>query len=247
MSLRLKAFGLHLLVSTTLLSAFTGLVLLTWYAPWPLLSLQGGVKILELLLLVDVVLGPSLTWLVFKPEKSRRMLAIDMSVVFLVQMLAFGYGAWTLYSERPLFLAFVEDRFDVLLAPDADLAKLPKSISVPGFFAGSQLVNVNVPNSQKMAAMLYRFSNNPGFALHTELYQPFPGTFTAEQFAKNALPFDEVMKSPETATKINAFLASQKIPPAQALLFPINGRNDQAIAVIDKDSLKLLGLVDAKI
>ncbi|GAB6141202.1 hypothetical protein JCM14076_19310 [Methylosoma difficile] len=247
MSLRLKAFWLHLLVSALLLSSFAGLVLSVWYAPWPLLNLQGGTKVLGMMVAVDVILGPSLTLLVFKPEKNPRMLVFDMTVVFALQLAAFGYGAWTLQSERPLFLAFAEDRIEIIRAPDADLTKLPNTIKAPGFFQPAELINVNIPNSQKMDALLYRLNNDAGYAMHTDYYQTFPGASTPEQFNKNALPFNDVMKNPETADKINGFLTKNTLNKEQVLLFVINGRNDQAIAVFAKDGMKFLGLVDAKI
>ncbi len=247
MSLRIKAFWLHLLLSVLLLSSFTTLVLLVWYKPWPLLEVQGGDKILAMMMAIDVVLGPSLTLLVFKPEKSHRMLAFDMAVIFALQALAFGYGAWTLQTERPVFLTFNQDRLDVVRSGDINLSKLPKAVAEPGFFQSAELVNIDLPESSKMTSLLFRFNNEAGFALRTEYYQLFPGSLTTEQLTKNALPFDEVMKNPETASRINGFLAEHSLKKEDCLLFPISGRVKKVIAVISKSTPSLLGVVDASI
>lgn len=249
MSLRVKAFWLHLLLSTLLLAGFAALVLFVWYKPWPIINLQGGGKILAMMMAIDVVLGPSLTLLVFKPEKSRRMLIFDMSVIFTVQLLAFSYGAWTLQTERPLFLSFDQDRLFIVRGGDINLAKLPKPVANPSFFQSAELVNINLPSEKKMTRLLFRINNenNPGFALYAEYYQPFPGPLTAEQLAKNALPFAEVMKTPETANKINDFLVEHQLKTEEVLLFPIFGRTGQGLAVMAKAKPGLLGLVEAKL
>jgi|GEM_PF-1595593 len=247
MSLRFRVFWLHLLVSATLMSIFAGLTLLIWYAPLSLLTLQGGTKILALMMFIDVVLGPSLTLLIFNPQKKRIMLAFDMLVIIVVQFLAFSYGAWTLYSERPLFLAFVEDRFFVVRAPDANLTLLPKSISIPDFFESARIVNVSIPNTLKMDSLLLRANNNPGFALRSEFYESFPGKFTTQQLTKNALQLSELKKSPETARHINNFLSNLQYTEEQVLFFQFIGRSDKAIAAISEDSATFLGIVDTKL
>jgi len=239
MSLRLKAFLLHLSVSALLLSVFTGLVLWIWYAPWPLLSLQGGVRILGLMILVDVVLGPSFTWLVVKPDKSRRMLVFDVTAIVLVQLAAFVYGAWTLYSERPLFLALVEDRFEVVRAPDINPEKVDSSVAKSDLLRGAQWVRVEIPNAMLVEHVLSRAFKSPGMELKPAYYRPLSSA-NREAMGKLALSVKAVQDNGHLA----AWLQSRQLLAEKVWVFPVNGRSNPGFAVLAKDSAEPLVLLD---
>jgi hypothetical protein len=122
MSPRLRAFLIHFTASATILAAFTAITLLWWY-PGPLLVLQGGQGVLLMLLTVDVVLGPSLTGLIYKPGKWG--LKFDLTVIVLVQLAALSYGVMTIYAQRTHYLAFTLDRFFVVSMMDT-VGELPR-------------------------------------------------------------------------------------------------------------------------
>ena len=65
---KLRAFAIHLIVSATVILAFLGVMFFVWY-PVPYFETDGGWKVLRILAGVDVVLGPLLTLIVFKPGK----------------------------------------------------------------------------------------------------------------------------------------------------------------------------------
>jgi hypothetical protein len=121
---RRSAFLIHVAVSACVLATLFVWVV-TFLYPQPLLQLQGGSKIVGLLVLVDVVLGPLMTLIVFKPGK--KSLKFDMAVIIVVQLAAFIYGVSALYSQRPVFIVYVYDRFVVVTAADL-LGDSPKSV-----------------------------------------------------------------------------------------------------------------------
>ncbi|HUN74439.1 MAG TPA: hypothetical protein VMU40_07990 [Steroidobacteraceae bacterium] len=114
---RLKAFGLHLLVSTVLLTAVLGGMYLGWYR-WPGWYLAGMRQVAAVLVGVDVALGPLLTLVIASPKKPRRELARDITVIAAVQIAALVYGSITLWSGRPLYYAFSSDRLEMVQAYD---------------------------------------------------------------------------------------------------------------------------------
>jgi hypothetical protein len=120
MPVRIKAFLMHLGFSVFIGLCTLSLVFLVWY-PAPLHTALNVTHIFLLLLLVDVILGPCLTLLVFKVGK--KTLVFDLSVILLFQ-LALGYGVWTVFSARPAWLVFNVDRFDVVQAVEIDTRKL---------------------------------------------------------------------------------------------------------------------------
>lgn len=119
---RWKAFGIHIGISAAIGAAAAALIALVWYPP-PLLQATGSDRFLMILIGVDVVVGPLLTLLVFKPGK--KSLRFDLTVIALLQVAALCYGLWTAVSSRPVFLVEAVDRITLvranLIQPD-DLA-----------------------------------------------------------------------------------------------------------------------------
>jgi hypothetical protein len=113
-----NAAGIHLLCSLLIAALAGGLVFGLWY-PFPYRELSGGRELFLLIIAVDVVCGPLLTLVLFNPTKPRGELWRDLGLVALIQLGALGYGLWTVWQARPLFLVQEVDRFKVVAAPDA--------------------------------------------------------------------------------------------------------------------------------
>src|SRR5215469_10167574 len=122
MKFRLSAFGLHLLGSAAALSLILGGLWLGWYR-WPGWYLTGVVRVVAILAIVDLALGPALTAIVANPRKPRRELARDIGVIVTVQLIALGCGAVTLWLGRPLYYAFSVDRLQMVQASDVPSAE----------------------------------------------------------------------------------------------------------------------------
>jgi hypothetical protein len=117
MGFRLRAFGLHLLASFSLLAAVLLALYLGWYL-WPEWYLVGAEAVVGMLVLVDLGLGPLASLVVSSPTKSRLKWRRDLYFIVLVQLLALGYGVHALLEGRPMFEAFSEDRISLVVATD---------------------------------------------------------------------------------------------------------------------------------
>jgi len=114
-----RAWATHLLLSVlVLLPVF--LLVYFWWFPGPFFEAQDTAKIVWLLVGVDLVLGPVLTFVVYKPAK--KSLKFDLSVIVLLQVAALAYGLWSIYSERPAFVVYAVDRYEVLAKKDITFA-----------------------------------------------------------------------------------------------------------------------------
>jgi|SRR5882762_957171 len=123
MRFRLKAFGLHLSASVTLLTLILGALYLGWYR-WPGWYLTGALHVVVILGVVDLALGPSLTLIIANPRKPRRALARDIGVIVIVQLAALVYGAATLWFGRPLYYPFSVDRLEIVQASDLEAGEI---------------------------------------------------------------------------------------------------------------------------
>ena len=119
---RLKAFGLHLLGSATVLTLVLGALWLGWYR-WPGWYLSSVLHVVGIVVMVDLVMGPTLTLIVASPGKLRRILARDVAVIVTVQLAALVYGTVTLWSGRPLYYAFSVNSLDCVQASDIDMSE----------------------------------------------------------------------------------------------------------------------------
>lgn len=113
MRAKFQATGIHLLFSLLLVLVGFALLLM-WYPAW-LFWADGGIQVLWLLIGVDLVLGPVLTLVVYNPKKSLRERLLDVSLIILIQLAAFGYGMYQAYDQRSISLWY-DDTFS-LVAP----------------------------------------------------------------------------------------------------------------------------------
>jgi hypothetical protein len=115
-STRLGAFGIHLLISVLILLVLLAVVFFVWY-PHQLIY-AGGIDGLKILMGVDLVLGPLLTFIVFVPNK--KGLKLDLTLIGVVQFVCLALGMWMIYSQRPLVQVLMDDGVHLLSASDVE-------------------------------------------------------------------------------------------------------------------------------
>ena len=114
---RPRAFLSHLALTAVVVGAVCALIFFVWY-PHPYFQAVGAWNVLRILVGVDLVLGPVLTLILFKPGK--RGLKFDLAFIACVQIAALVYGVNVIYGERPYFNVFAVDRFTVYAYRDVD-------------------------------------------------------------------------------------------------------------------------------
>lgn len=108
---RFKAFGIHLLLSLMFFSTLVIAMLVFWF-PGTLFFVDGGIQGLKIVAMVDLVLGPLLTLVVYKPGK--KTLKLDLAVIAAIQFAALGYGYYTTWNQHTVALVFSENQFVTL-------------------------------------------------------------------------------------------------------------------------------------
>jgi len=239
---RSRAFLVQLAASATALAAVFAVVRLAWY-PGPLFTLEGGRDGLLLLILVNLVLGPALTLLLFKPGK--RGLWLDMTVVVLLQVGALGYGLWALNDTRPVLLVHADDHFAPVTR--ATLGEWDTTATVLGEWEGLTLqkVQVALPDDPEDYAVLLRESRSrPGglFALF-DRYHPLESAW--QQALQDAVRIEHyVARKAEWRQRLNKVLTDLGRPLETLAFFPYIGRQTRAFLVFDRGSSALVGLLD---
>jgi hypothetical protein len=149
---RLNACAWHLLASLLLALAASALVFGVWY-PSPYAQVAGGTALFFILISVDVVMGPALTAVAASPTKPLAAFRRDLAVIVVLQLVALGYGLYSMALARPVHLVFEIDRFRVVVAADiepAALAEAPAALRTLPWFGPGLIAAVKPtdPNEQ---------------------------------------------------------------------------------------------------
>jgi hypothetical protein len=155
MRFRLQAFGLHLAGSATALTLVLGALWLGWYR-WPGWYLASALHVVGIVVMVDLVLGPTLTLIVANPGKRRAELARDITIIVAVQLSALIYGGVTLWEGRPLYYTFSVDRLELVQASDlktADIAagRRENAALAPWWYSRPRWIWVPLPENREEA------------------------------------------------------------------------------------------------
>ncbi|MGA9574350.1 MAG: hypothetical protein WBS20_10440 [Lysobacterales bacterium] len=167
---RSRAALTHLLPSLLVLAVLAGFVFIAWY-PYPFRQFEQSGKFALALILTAGLIGPAMTWLFY--SKGKRGLLLDLVVIVIIQLAAFAWGALSLYQNRPYFMVYTVDRFEVLSARDVDFAWItdPKFLDKP--FAEPILLFANMPADPASYQKLLReimFEGKPDLQFRPEYW-----------------------------------------------------------------------------
>ena len=233
MGFRLRASGLHFLASAAVALVFGLIVFLLWYPP-PFAMLAGGLTLFVMLVGIDVVLGPFLTALVASPKKPRLELRRDIGLIVVVQLMAFGYGAYTIALARPVHLVFEVDRLAVVSAADIDADQLKKALppyqKLP--WTGPTLVAARKSESSvEMTRSLDLGLQGVDISMQPERWIDYNANAAA--VLKKARPVQLLLdKYPELAGQVRAAAASHSVALRDMQFLPMTSRMESGVALI---------------
>ncbi|MDG4553624.1 MAG: TfpX/TfpZ family type IV pilin accessory protein [Candidatus Competibacter sp.] len=234
---KLRAFAIHLTASAIIVLAFLGVMFLAWY-PAPYFETDGGWKVLRILAGVDVVLGPLLTLIVFKPGKPG--LKFDMSCIVVAQLGALIYGGTIIYQERPAFVVFGVDRFTTVPAADVDFEQLryPELKRIAGI--GPMLAEAKPPKDlQQRQELLFGvvLGGQKDLEFRAELYEPYRPD--PQQLRARGIDLSKIAAASADAKQaIDAFVINQGGRLEDYLYLPLKGNNkDIVMALSPKDGM----------
>lgn len=106
-SFRWKAVGIHLAISLAILAILLYILFVHWF-PGHLFDTDGGWQALQIIVGVDLILGPLLTLVAANPAKTTKELRKDFAVIALIQVCALTAGTSIAASSRPWALLWYD-------------------------------------------------------------------------------------------------------------------------------------------
>ena len=227
---KLKAFIIHAGITLPIYIALVLVIKFIWY-PEFYFKLLDVLPILAMLFGIDVILGPLLTFIIYK--KNKPSLKFDISVIALVQLAAFIYGISVMYKERPLFLVYAVDRFIIVTASDIKTKELK-----PELLRGKnpKIINAKLPDSdqEKSALTMAIFSEGIDIEYRPKLYKPI--NTAKEAFQKSKIPLHNLP---------NQKAIQERNPSAQLAAYPLTSMKDNDyLAIFDLDKFQVTEVLD---
>ena len=237
---RLRAAGIHLGLSALVAALAAALVFGLWY-PTPFREISGGRELFLIVVAVDVVLGPLITFAVFDRRKPRGELRRDLAVVVALQLAALGYGMHTVFIARPVVLALEVDRLRVVTA--VQIAEPELAAAPPEFrrlpWRGVHRVATRPPSGDESFEAIQLGLAGIDLGMQPRYWRPAAETAAAWRAA--ARPLDELLqRRPERAAELQAAAAAAGRAIDQLGYLPLLARRSDWVALIDRVSGEVL-------
>jgi len=247
MGFRFKAFAWHLFGSASALSVTLGLMYLGWYH-WPGWYLADMPTVLAIMVGVDVVLGPLLTFVIADPAKARRVLARDVGCIVLVQLIAFTYGSVTLWNGRPLYYAFSENCLSVVQAQDLEpgsTASARNAPLAPHWYSLPRWIWAPLPNDSAEATNIVQSAVQGGFDVTARPTYFKPWVSGAAELRGQLKRADDIkFFSLKEKGVLKARMTAMGLAPEREDAIALTGRKRPLLVVFDPSNLQLLAYIE---
>lgn len=241
---RFKMAGLHLLGSGVIVGLFMCMVYFIWY-PYPYYIFHSVTNATKLVVSVDLILGPLLTFVVFNTVKPIKELKRDLSIIILVQVLALSWGIYITHSVRPIFAVYFNGEIHSITKVSIDESGYDLSVKEPGIFQFPELVYIERFSADEYKTMVLKHMSGEvlGIVLQTHLYKNISDA-AKKDMALRGLSESQLTANEDNKQKLTDFLASNKIKFDDVLFFPISAGPYNSVVVIDKKTMKVFDMLD---
>lgn len=233
---KLRASAIHFLFSSVLALLCFAVVFLLLY-PSPLAQATGVIFLFLLMLGVDVVLGPALTFIVYK--KDKKTLKMDLMIIVLIQLGALFYGMYAMYQGRPVWIAFTADRFELVRAND--MVEQSTEYPLPVFKPQYIYIEMQAKTSKEQFTRMWtELESNISPAQQPQYYRPFTQAKFAIQTKAQTL---------DTLTDYNEKFQVEKVltryPEATAWL-PLKANAQDMVVLVNRRQGTVIKIVDLR-
>jgi len=198
---RYQAFASHLAISLVLFFIILACITQLWY-PGILFDSSYGMKAVALIIGIDLILGPMLTFIVFNPKKPS--LPFDLTVIAIVQMLALIYGTWTIHSSRPLAIAHVNKSFITLYANAENAEEVKQKVKE---LNTNQLYYVFNDNKPSQNINVNQFDS---YSTHAAKVPSIESPYTLESHSLESQPDETLLIQIDPLASSNRYLVINK-------------------------------------
>jgi hypothetical protein len=238
---RFRAVAIHLCLCVSIGAVLLALFWFLWY-PVPLFRAVGGVEIFLMLLAIDVVLGPILTFVVFKSGK--KTLKFDLTVIVFVQLVALSYGVFTLFAGRPVYVASLGDGFKLVQANEVEPQELQVAKTSLPLWGPKWVGTKKSSDPKENERVLLTGAVGGGYAHYPQHHAPLESM--REVMLAKARPISELrIRNKSQDAEITEWLSSRGYDDQTATWQPLRARERMAV-ILDAKTAAVVGIAPFK-
>ena len=229
---RVRAFLIHLAISFIIFLVLAYLIITYWY-PLPFFYTDGGWQGLRIIVSVNLVLGPLLTLIVYKPGKPG--LKLDLTLIGLAQAAALTWGIWITYTERPVAVIYTLDHFTSVSAKLLNNAGLSQENIKSYGYTSPVPIYVDLPQEpdQQKKYLAQAVSSRTPLYLFTELYQKFDTENMQILKQQNDRLYNHLESDAEGQRLLDAFFRIHPELYNRYMFIPLHSRYKRVVIVVD--------------
>ncbi len=239
---KLKASAIHLGLSILLVGLVIGSIIFFFF-PHMFISVTDFKEVAAIIISVDLILGPILTFVVFQPKK--KSLKFDLSVVAAIQLTALVYGAYALYQVHPVFITFNVDRFTIVNARDADPENALYDEYKVSKLSTAKFAFAKLPEDSEKIKELTLTAAQGGRDLdqRIEYYEPYENHI--DQILAKSLDREIILTAAKSDKNIKSFIDKNLNNIDEFVFLPINSAKKDAIIVLDRQTAQPIATINS--
>jgi len=142
-SMNFKLAAINLLISQFLILVILIFAYHVWF-PHSLSEFIGFKAKAQLIIIVNIILGPILFLIICRKDKKTQKL--DFTVLILLQLIAIIYGTYILYQKHPSYAVFTIDRFTLVDRVNSETEKVRFKELKTNIFSKTKLAFAKFPD-----------------------------------------------------------------------------------------------------
>lgn len=229
----IRASAIHLFVSLLIVGLLALLIFKVWY-PTPLAAATGVFAIFVMVFVVDLLIGPLLTLVVYK--KNKKSLVFDLTVIVIIQIAALSYGIYSLSQARPVWLAFYNNRFEVVRLNDIEdsyLENAAEEYTHPSLTGPQWIAAKAIGNEQDIENLEMGNKLGAKIAHQPSLYYPIKNAYPKIKIEAREL---STLQASNDKIDVDEYISAN--PNAVGWL-PLWGQQQHMVVLIDKNGTPL--------
>jgi hypothetical protein len=220
---------------------------LGWYR-WPGWYLTDVTTVVLVLMGVDVVIGPLLTFVIANQNKPRRELKRDIGIIVAVQLCALFYGSASLWDGRPLYYAFSENILQQVQAYDidskeAELGQKQNAALAPHWYSTPRWIWAPLPQDTEESQKIVTAAITGGDDVISmpRYFKPWEqGLPSLRSHLKKVDDVAYFAKSEKA--KLKQRMKAAGIPTNELNAIPLTGRGHPLLAILDPATATIRGI-----
>ncbi len=236
----------HLVISLGIFTVLLYFIVVHWY-PQLYFATDGGWQGIRIIAGVDIIIGPLLTLVVYKPGKPG--LKMDMAIIALLQVFALTTGVYFVYNERPVASIYADGAFHPVSGQVLQEAGLDSAILRHFGDSNPVLVFFAMPPEQDRALALRQTAMREARPVFLDsAYLQALNQQNLARIATEALDMPKYLQDKPAADqeRYQQFLAERGGLQPQWLFVPVRSRYEWRIGVIDRATATLIATLDIR-